>query len=89
MDKQDTLQRLKTAEGHIRGIERMVESDVYCIDLIRQIQAVQGALGKISVHILDDHLRSCLVGAIRSEDPNDREKVLEEIAEIYEVAANS
>jgi DNA-binding FrmR family transcriptional regulator len=89
MDKQDTLQRLKTVEGHIRGIERMVESDAYCIDLIRQIQAVQGALGKVSVHILDDHLRSCLVGAIRSDDLSERERVLEEIADIYEVASNS
>jgi DNA-binding FrmR family transcriptional regulator len=89
MDKQDTLQRLKTVEGHIRGIERMVNHDVYCIDLIRQIQAVQAALSKISVHILDDHLRSCLINAVRSDDPKDREKVLEEIAEVYEMATNS
>lgn len=89
MDKPDTLQRLKTVEGHIRGIERMVEQDAYCIDLIRQIHAVQSALSKISVHILDDHLRSCLVSAVRSDDPADREHVLAELSEIYEVASST
>ena len=86
MDKEDTLRRLKSVEGHIRGIERMVENDAYCIDLIRQIQAVQAALNKVSGHILDEHLRSCLITAVRGEDPQDRERVLKEISEVYEMA---
>ena len=57
MDREDTLRRLKNVEGHVRGIQRMVENDAYCIDLIRQIQAVQAALGKVSANILDDHLQ--------------------------------
>jgi DNA-binding FrmR family transcriptional regulator len=87
MDKEDTLRRLKTVEGHIRGIQRMVDEDVYCIDLIRQIQAVQAALSKISSKVLDDHLHSCLITAVRGDDPAERERVLQEIAEVYETAA--
>ena len=87
MNKQDVLQRLKTVSGHVRGIERMVEEDTYCIDLIRQIQAVQAALGKISVKILDDHLHSCVLTAVKGDDPAQRERVLEEIAEVYEMAS--
>lgn len=87
MEKKDTLQRLKTVEGHIRGIERMVEQDEYCIDVIRQIQAVQSALTKISVSVLDDHLHSCLVNAVQSDGGRDREQVLREITEVYEMAS--
>jgi CsoR family transcriptional regulator, copper-sensing transcriptional repressor len=86
MDKQDTLQRLKSVEGHIRGIERMVEADAYCIDLIRQIQAVQAALNKITTSVLDDHLRTCLTSAVRGDDADERERVLGEIREVYEMA---
>jgi len=87
MEKKDTLRRLKNIEGHIRGIQRMVEGDAYCIDLIRQIQAVQAALGKVSTKILNDHLHSCLITAVRGEDPDERERVLREIAEVYEMAS--
>lgn len=86
MDKEDTLSRLKSIEGHIRGIERMVATDAYCIDVIRQIQAVQAALNKVSGHILDEHLRSCVITAVRGEDPGERERVLGEITEVYEMA---
>ena len=82
-DNQDTVRRLKSIEGHVRGIERMVEEDAYCIDVIRQIQAVQAALGKVSNLILDDHLNSCLITAVRGDDPEDRERVLKEISEVF------
>jgi len=86
MDKDDTLQRLKVVEGHVGGIVRMVENDAYCIDLLRQVQAVQAALNKISAKILDDHLHSCLISAVRGEDPDERERVLREITEVYTMA---
>jgi len=86
MDKDDVLRRLKNVEGHIHGIVGMVEKDAYCIDLIRQIQAVQAALNKVSSKILNDHLNSCLVTAVRGNDPTERERVLKEIAEVYEIA---
>lgn len=85
MDRSDSMQRLKTVEGHIRGIERMLESEAYCIDVIQQIQAVQSALSKISLQILDDHLNSCLITAVRGDDPQTRERVLKEIAEVFAV----
>jgi DNA-binding FrmR family transcriptional regulator len=87
MEREDTLRRLKNVEGHVRGIQRMVENDAYCIDLIRQIQAVQAALGKVSANILDDHLHSCLITAVRGEDPEERERVIKEIAEVYSMAS--
>lgn len=84
MNHESSLQRLKTVEGHIRGIERMIEGDAYCIDVIRQIQAVQGALHKISSIILDEHLNSCLITAVRGDDPDERERVLNEITDVFE-----
>ena len=78
------LIRLKTVEGHIRGIQKMVEQESYCIDVIRQIQAVQSALNKINTMILEEHLHSCLITAVRSENPDDREQVLKEITEVFE-----
>jgi DNA-binding FrmR family transcriptional regulator len=86
MDNKEIVGRLKTVEGHVRGVQRMVEEDAYCIDLIRQIQAIQGALGKVTTMILNDHLNSCLITAVRGEDQAAREQVLKEIAEVYEMA---
>ena len=83
MNNEDTLRRLKSIEGHVRGIERMVNEDAYCIDVIRQIQAVQAALNKVSTKILDNHLNSCLITAVRGDDPDDRERVLKEISEVF------
>ncbi len=88
MDREDVLKRLRNIEGHVGGIQRMVEKDAYCIDLIRQIQAVQAALNKVSSKILNDHLSSCLITAVRGDDVLERERVLKEIAEVYEMAAN-
>jgi len=79
----DVLTRLKTVEGHIRGIERMVEDDAYCIDIIKQIQAVQAALVKVSNLVLDGHLNSCVITAVRGDDPDERERVLGELSEIF------
>jgi len=87
MKHENSLLRLKTIEGHVKGIVRMMENEEYCIDVIRQIQAVQAALNKVSSQILDEHLNSCVITAIRGDDPQERERVLKEIAEIYEQAA--
>ena len=82
----DVQKRLKNIEGHIKGIEQMVANDAYCIDVIRQIQAVQAALNKVSGIILDGHLHSCLITAVRGENPDERERVLNEIADIFGMA---
>ena len=83
MVKTNVLDRLKNVEGHLRGIERMVEEDAYCVDIIRQIQAAQAALSKINSMVLDNHLNSCLITAIRGDDLAEREQVLSEISDIF------
>ena len=87
MKHDNALRRLKTVEGHIRGIERMIEDEAYCIDVIRQIHAVQAALNKTSNMILNEHLNSCLITAVRGEDPDERERVLKEISDVFEAAS--
>ena len=78
-------QRLASAAGHVKGIERMVEDDTYCIDVIKQIQAVQAALSKVSTIILDNHLRTCVTTAIQGDDAAEREAVLEEVTSVFEM----
>ena len=82
----DSINRLKTAEGHLRGIQRMLEEDQYCIDVIQQIQAVQASLNKIKSNILAQHLNSCLITAVRGEQVDERERVLKEISDVFEAA---
>jgi DNA-binding FrmR family transcriptional regulator len=77
---------LKTIEGHLKGVVRMVEEDAYCIDVIRQIQAVEAALNKVSSQILENHLNSCVITAIKGDDASERERVLKEITEVFEMA---
>jgi DNA-binding FrmR family transcriptional regulator len=55
--------RLRRIEGQVRGIERMVDEDRYCIDVLTQISAVQAALDKVALGLLDDHARHCVLGA--------------------------
>ena len=57
------LKRLRRIEGQVRGIEGMVDEDRYCIDILTQIGAVQAALDKVALGLLDDHARHCVLGA--------------------------
>ena len=85
----DMVRRLRSAEGHIRGIERMVEEDAYCIDVVNQIVAVQRALKKVSGLVLDRHLHSCVTHAIRGSDAEKRERVIGELLEVFDAASKS
>lgn len=87
MESETTIRRLKTIEGHLRGVIRMVEEDAYCIDVIRQIQAVDAALNKVSTQILENHLNSCVITAIQGNDKKERQRVLKEITEVFEMSA--
>jgi len=89
MDAQskDTLKRrLRSISGHVAGIERMIDQDAYCIDVIKQIQAVQAALNKVNDLILKGHLNSCVIDAVRGDDQKRREQVLDEIVDVFEMA---
>ncbi len=83
MKNEDALKRFRNIEGHVRGIEQMVENSDYCIDVIRQINAVEAALEKVSEIILEGHLHSCVITAIRGEDATERERVLTEITDVF------
>jgi DNA-binding FrmR family transcriptional regulator len=61
--------RLRRIEGQVRGIARMVEDDRYCIDILTQIAAVQAALDKVALGLLDDHARHCVVGGASDAEP--------------------
>ncbi len=73
-NKQQLINRLKSVEGHVRGIQRMVEDDEYCVDIIKQTLAVQRALEKFNSIILERHLQGCVTTAIRSDDAGERER---------------
>jgi DNA-binding FrmR family transcriptional regulator len=60
--KEQLLARLRRIEGQVRGIEGMVQDDRYCIDVLTQISAVQAALDKVALGLLDDHARHCVIG---------------------------
>ena len=82
----DILNRLKSIEGHVRGIEKMVENGDYCIDIVNQILAVQRALKKVNGLVLDRHLHTCVTTAIRGENASERERVIIEIMDVFDAA---
>ena len=86
MKDDNVLKRLRIIEGHLKGVIRMVEEDAYCIDVIRQIHAVEAALNKASSQILENHLNSCVITAVQGNDPAERERVLKEVLEVFETA---
>ena len=61
--KDQLNQRLARIEGQVRGIQRMVDDDRYCIDILTQISAIQAALDKVALGLLDDHAKHCVIGA--------------------------
>jgi DNA-binding FrmR family transcriptional regulator len=78
-DKNALVKRLHRIEGQVRGIERMVEDDRYCIDVLTQIAAVNTALESLAFKILDEHVRHCVAGAITSGDEDDAAAKTEEL----------
>jgi CsoR family transcriptional regulator, copper-sensing transcriptional repressor len=78
-DKDRLAKRLHRIEGQVRGIERMVDEDRYCIDVLTQIAAVSTALEALAVTILDDHVRHCVAGALRSGDEAEAAAKTEEL----------
>ncbi|MGI8706872.1 MAG: metal-sensitive transcriptional regulator [Actinomycetota bacterium] len=68
-DKEEVLARLRKIEGQVRGLQKMVDGDSYCIDILTQITAASNALKKVAVGLLDDHIRHCVVQG--SEDGKD------------------
>lgn len=84
--KVQILNRLRSTEGHLRAIMQMVEEDRYCIDVLRQTKAVQSALAKVNSLILERHLNHCVPSAIRSNNPDERDRVVTELLDVFESA---
>ena len=81
-DKQAVLKRLRRIEGQIRGLQRMVDEDTYCIDVLTQISAATKALESVALELLDDHLSHCVREAVTSGGPEADAKVAEASAAI-------
>ena len=77
--KDELRKRLARIEGQVRGVCKMVEEDRYCIDVITQIAAIQAALDKVALGLLDDHARACVIGA---EDGHQAERTEEMMAAV-------
>jgi len=77
--KDDVVKRLRRIEGQTRGLQRMVEEDTYCIDVLTQVAAVTKALQSVSLTLLEDHMNHCVVDAARSGDQEGREKITEAV----------
>jgi CsoR family transcriptional regulator, copper-sensing transcriptional repressor len=78
-DKESLVRRLHRIEGQVRGIERMVEEDRYCIDVLTQIAAVNTALESLAFRILDDHVNHCVADALASGDAAEAETKSKEL----------
>ena len=76
-DKDAYLKRLRRVEGQVRGLQRMVEEDVYCIDVLTQVSAVTRALQAVALGLLEDHLGHCVTQAIEHGGPEAQDKVHE------------
>ena len=63
-DPKPVLNRLRRIEGQVRGLQRMVEEDAYCVDILTQVAAVQTALEQVAINVLDGHVRGCVAGAV-------------------------
>jgi DNA-binding FrmR family transcriptional regulator len=80
-DKKALVKRLHRIEGQVRGLERMVEEERYCIDVLTQISAVTTALESLAFRILDDHVQHCVAGALASGDEHEAETKSRELLE--------
>ena len=75
-NKDAVLKRLRRIEGQVRGVERMVEEDRYCIDIVTQVTAIQAALDKVALEMLSDHAAHCVIGAEESEQAERTEELM-------------
>jgi DNA-binding FrmR family transcriptional regulator len=78
--------RLRRIEGQVRGLQRMVDEDAYCIDILTQVAAVQTALEQVAVNVLDGHVRHCVADAVSADGPQADEKLDELMAAVRRFA---
>lgn len=81
-DKQKVIQRLKRIEGQIRGLEKMITDNTYCIDVITQTSAVKQALSSVEDILLEDHLKTCVVTQVKK---GNKEKAIQEVLKVFKL----
>lgn len=84
MTKDDYLRRLARIEGQVRGLQRQVEADTYCIDVLTQISATSAALRSVAIGLLDEHIRHCVTEAAQGDDPTEAERLVVEATRAIE-----
>lgn len=75
--------RLRRIEGQVQGLQRMIANDAYCVDVLLQISAVQGALEQVRKLLLGRHIESCVVDALRSGSRGERQRKVEELLDVF------
>ena len=80
--KDQLKSRLRRVEGQVRGIERMVDDDRYCIDVLTQISAIQAALDKVALGLLDGHARTCVIGAEADKQADRTEELMSAVGRL-------
>lgn len=75
--------RLRRIEGQVQGLQRMLDNDAYCVDILLQISAVQGALEQVQKLLLGRHIESCVTDALRSGSRGDRQQKLDELLDVF------
>ena len=81
-NKPALLNRLKRIEGQVRGVQGMVDDDRYCIDVLTQINAIQAALDKVALGLLDDHVKHCVMGAQGDDQVEKTEELMASVARL-------
>lgn len=79
-NKDDLLIRLRRIEGQVRGLQRMIKEDKYCVDVLTQVVAVRGALKKVGLKILGQHTHGCVRRAVMNEEG---EEIIDELIEVF------
>ncbi len=82
-DREQIQNRLKRIEGQVRGIQRMVDENRYCMDVLTQISAIHESLRKVSEVLLRDHLAHCVTRAVASGDPRESERIYDELSDLF------
>lgn len=82
-DKQGILDRLKKIEGQVRGVQRMVDEDRYCVDILIQVAAVKAALNKVGMALLEGHARGCMQAAVRRGEGDDAVNEMMDVLERF------
>ncbi|RMF11758.1 MAG: transcriptional regulator [Alphaproteobacteria bacterium] len=80
--RDDKLKRLRRIEGQVRGLQRMIEEDRYCIDILTQMAAVRAALQKVEAMVLEDHAATCVSETLKQGDPEDQRRKMAELIEL-------